>query len=98
MAVDPHCWYCGMEVFDYTGIRADGSQITGWMPTPDTATVDHLRTKARYGNRPKFNDEQTVLCCSGCNHLKGTISVALMKLRNGTTIADYAGLKLAASC
>ncbi len=56
MREDPHCWYCGCEVFPGSGHEG--------AVRPDLATVEHLFSR-HYGSRPQTGSR--VLACRECN-------------------------------
>lgn len=57
LSEDPHCYWCGCEVFE-----AEGSPRL-----PNHATIDHLYSRAA-GPRPRLPGVRTlVLCCLKCN-------------------------------
>lgn len=59
MARDPHCYWCGCEVFLY--------RIQPKMRVPDNAaTIDHLFSRV-IGPRKNLHQEVTVLSCKKCN-------------------------------
>lgn len=66
MAADPHCWYCGCEVYYYGDAGATRA---------DFATIEHFNSRVR--GRPRPLQGARVLACWDCNQGRNQISQLL---------------------
>lgn len=66
---DGKCYWCGRETF----LPPKGDPKA--LPSPDWATVDHIRTRLDKNRRDQNieNAPRTVLACWECNNLRGRL-------------------------
>jgi hypothetical protein len=82
--VDPHCWYCGIRVFDYD-YPGGGTQ------KPDQATLEHLVSKRNPMRRTDIGMYITarVLACYDCNYERGKWTSLLLYADKAAFRAAY---------
>lgn len=68
--MDPHCYWCGVEVF----MPPDGSRRLKGKTCHRVATLDHLRSRwhPQRAEPNPMREERTVLSCWKCNNDRNT--------------------------
>lgn len=62
-----HCWYCGVQLYQYFKIKKDGRKVGVRKHYTDKATKDHLIPYSKGGRGSK----NLVPACGDCNSHKG---------------------------